>query len=66
MRDAAVAIGQLIRRIAGWFGIEGAWLIAGAVFLSVWSYLRIDHTAPWAVLGVLSTVAWFALTLRRP
>ena len=65
MKDVAVAIASLLRRIADWFGVEGAWLIAGAVFLSIYAYQTIGHSAPWAVLGGLCVLAWLALTLRR-
>lgn len=65
MKDAAVALAALLRRIAGWFGVEGAWLVAGAVLLSIGAYLRIDPTAPWFVFGGLAVFAWLALTLRR-
>jgi len=66
VNDAAVAIALLIRRVAGWFGMEGAWLIAGAVFLSIGAYLAIHPAAPWFVIGGLCVAAWLALTLRRP
>lgn len=65
MRDAAISIAALLRRIAGWFGVEGGWLIAGAVLLSIGAYLRFDPTAPWFVFGGLCVLAWLALTLRR-
>jgi len=65
MRDVAVALRQLLDRIAGWFGVEGAWLIAGAVFLSIGSYLAIHPAAPWFVIGGLCVAAWLALTMRR-
>ncbi len=65
MRDAAVAIASLLRRIAEWFGVEGAWLIAGAIFLSIGSALAIHPAAPWFVIGGLCVAAWLALTLRR-
>lgn len=66
MKTVALAFRDLVYRIAGWFGVEGAWLLVGAACLSVWSYFAIDHAAPWGVVGSLCVIAWLALTLRRP
>jgi len=66
VKIAAQAIRDLLLRIAGWFGVEGAFLLLGASCLSVWAYLVINPAAPWAVVGILAVVAWLALTLRRP
>jgi len=63
---AAVALRDLARRIAAWFGTEGAFLLIGAALISVWAYYVIDPYAPYLVIGVLCVVAWLALTLRRP
>lgn len=66
MKLAALAIRDLVARIGGWFGIEGGFLVVGAVALSVWAFHVIDPYAPWAVVGILAVIAWLALTLRRP
>ena len=66
MRLAALALRDLIARIGGWFGIEGAFLVVGAICLAIWSYFALAPYAPWAVVGALCVVAWLALTLRRP
>lgn len=65
MKTAAVAIRQLLGRVGAWFGVEGAWLVVGAVFLSIWAYQTVSPSAPWAVLGGLCVIAWWALTTRR-
>lgn len=65
MKRAAVAIGDMLRRIGSAFGIEGAWLAAGTVLLSVGAYLAVSPIAPWFVVGGLCVVAWLALTTRR-
>ena len=65
MKTVALALRDLIGRVGGWFGVEGAWLIVGAICLSVWSALAIGPAAPWAVVGGLCVAAWLALTMRR-
>ena len=65
MRTAAIALRDLLARIAAWFGIEGAFLVLGGVFLSVWAYYAVDNYAPWAIIGGLFVLAWLALTTRR-
>lgn len=64
MKRSALAIRSLILSIASAFGVEGAWLIAAAIFLSVGCALLIDPRAPWFVLGILSLVAFLSLTRR--
>ncbi len=64
MKRTAIAIRTLIASIAAAFGVEGAWLVAAAVFLSVGAALLFDPRAPWFVLGFLSLVAFLSLTRR--
>lgn len=65
MKIVAVAMRDLLTRIATGVGIEGAFLLAGGTFLAVWSYYAVDPYAPWAVVGALCVLAWLALTTRR-
>lgn len=64
MKVVALALRDLAARIGGWFGVEGAFLVAGAVLLSVWAY-HLDPNAPWAIVGGLCIAAWLALIVRR-
>lgn len=64
MKTATVALADFLSRIAAAVGIEGAFLLAGTVFLAVGASY-VSPAGPFLVVGFMSVLAGIALALPR-